>query len=243
MAWYVSRAIQKRKRVRVRRGVVACAGFKHCTAARAPGSSCRSSSVARSERDLHQRPGKRLIGFAINLDIFGLARQPMFRDTRGFCAFVPRDDLDQSGVVGFAHSVGDGGDVVPLEKRADDGVIAMKKNEIGKNALLLVAVRLLQMFDVVRASAFVQLFVPIGIAPAQVGSHRLAREVVRENAVHAGLDERQTAQPLEQFVRVRDAEHLGKERLGGQANQGARFEHRRGAPVRVLFARIVLRAP
>jgi hypothetical protein len=50
---------------------------------------------------------------------------------------------------------------------------------------------------------------------------------VRENAVRAGLNERQTAQPFEQFVRVRDAEHLGKERLGGQANQDARFE--RGA--------------
>ena len=133
----------------------------------------------------------------------------MFRDMRGFCAFVPRDDLDQRGVVGFAHSVGDGGDVVPLEKRADDGVIAMKKNEIGKNVLLLVAVRLLQMFDVVRARAFVQLFVPIGIAPAQVGGHGFAREVVRKNAVRACLNERQTAQPFEQFARVRDAQHLG----------------------------------
>ena len=61
------------------------------------------------------------------------------------------------------HSVGDGGDVVPLEKGADDGVIAMKKDEIGKNALLLVAVRLLQMFDVVRASAFVHLLYQSGL--------------------------------------------------------------------------------
>ena len=52
--------------------------------------------------DRHQRPGKRLIGFAINLDIFGLARQPMFPIREDSAPSCRATISIERGVVGFA---------------------------------------------------------------------------------------------------------------------------------------------
>ena len=69
-----------------------------------------------------------------------------------------------------------------------------------------------------------ELGVPIGIAPAQVGGEGFAHQIVWKQTSCAGFHERQRAQPVKQLVGVRHAEQFSEQGLGHQPHERTRFQ-------------------
>ena len=121
--------------------------------------------------------------------------------------------------------------VLPLKRGANDGVIAVQKDVVEKDALLFLALRGLESSIVIGAGAAVEVGVAVGIAPAQVSEQGFAGDVMGKQAAPADFDKRQIAQPSEQSGRVPLGVQFRQQRLGRQMHERAGLE--RGAVRRI----------
>ena len=182
-------------------------------------------SCGRLQQQNRDKAHRALELVAYHQDRGRLAFTPESHEPRGFRTFVVRHHRHQRRSIRWAQPVGK---QVVVDLEVEDCThrrgIAVEKDQLRQHAALIKAGRLAQAGMVEAAGPAMQFDIPVRVAPAQVGGHRLAHQVMREQAVAPGFHKRQAAQPVEVGMGIVEFQHRRQERLGHVERQARRFE-------------------